>query len=170
MATTYRLASSTLVHTPGLVAWATNGCHFEDDRPQIMKVMTATYPGVPEGERAGAGCKRDAKDRAQLPVGNRARSWAAGPKKILGGPHWCQMPQIIDSRSKVLLQLTGRTVRHFHPNRQPKLTRCATRRASAMRDLAAIRCEREIRTFASTASAARGAASTTSSSSASGGP
>lgn len=48
MATTYRLASSPLVHTPGLVAWATNGCHFEDDRPQIMKVMTATYPGVPE--------------------------------------------------------------------------------------------------------------------------
>ena len=95
--------------------------------------------------RAGAGCKRDAKDRAQLPVGNRARSCAAGPKKILGGPPWCQMPQIIDSRNKVLLQLTGRTVRHFHPNRQPKLIRLATRRASAMRDGADIRglCRRQ---------------------------
>ena len=48
MATTYRLASSPAVHTPGMVAWAANACHFEDDRPQILKVMTATYPGVPE--------------------------------------------------------------------------------------------------------------------------
>lgn len=48
MATTYRLASSPAVHTPGMVAWATNACNFEDDRPQIMKVMTAAYPGVPE--------------------------------------------------------------------------------------------------------------------------
>lgn len=48
MATTYRLASSPAAHTPGMVAWATNACNFEDDRPQIMKVMTAAYPGVPE--------------------------------------------------------------------------------------------------------------------------
>ncbi|AUH66927.1 hypothetical protein [Paracoccus zhejiangensis] len=48
MATTYRLASSSLVHTPGLVAWATNACLFEDYRPGIMKIMTETYPGVPQ--------------------------------------------------------------------------------------------------------------------------
>lgn len=37
--TTYRLGSSPMVHTPGLVAWAINGYHFKDDRPALMKVM-----------------------------------------------------------------------------------------------------------------------------------
>ncbi|WP_299913701.1 hypothetical protein [uncultured Paracoccus sp.] len=43
----YRLGSSSLVHTPGLIAWAINGYHFEEDRPQLLAVMAATYPGVP---------------------------------------------------------------------------------------------------------------------------
>ena len=43
----YRLGSSSLVHTPGLIAWAINGYHFEEDRPQLLDVIAATYPGVP---------------------------------------------------------------------------------------------------------------------------
>ncbi len=45
--TTYRLASSPAVHTPGLIAWATNACQFEEDRPQIINIICQTYPGVP---------------------------------------------------------------------------------------------------------------------------
>ncbi|MFD1882024.1 hypothetical protein [Paracoccus pacificus] len=43
----YRLGSSSLVHTPGLIAWALNGYYFEEDRPEILGVIAATYPGVP---------------------------------------------------------------------------------------------------------------------------
>ena len=43
----YRLGSSSLVHTPGLIAWAINGYHFEEDRPQLLGVIAATYPDVP---------------------------------------------------------------------------------------------------------------------------
>lgn len=45
----YRLGSSSLVHTPGLIAWEINGYHFEDDSPQLLDLMAATYPGVPRG-------------------------------------------------------------------------------------------------------------------------
>ncbi len=44
---TYRLVSSPAVHTPGIVAWAINGYHFEDDRPQLRKVIVETY-SLPE--------------------------------------------------------------------------------------------------------------------------
>jgi hypothetical protein len=37
----------------------------------------------------------------------------------------CQIPEIFDSRSEVLLCLTAGTAGHFHPNRQAKLTHCA---------------------------------------------
>ena len=40
---TYRLGASPAVHTPGIVAWAINGYHFEDDRPQLRKVIVETY-------------------------------------------------------------------------------------------------------------------------------
>ncbi|MCZ4354889.1 hypothetical protein [uncultured Marivita sp.] len=45
--TTYRLQSSPMVHTPGLIAWAINGYAFEADRPQMLKVIGETFAGVP---------------------------------------------------------------------------------------------------------------------------
>ncbi|OCJ11483.1 hypothetical protein A6U87_27465 [Rhizobium sp. AC44/96] len=45
--TTYRLGSSPAVHTPGIIAWAINGYHFEEDRPQLRKVIVDTY-SLPE--------------------------------------------------------------------------------------------------------------------------
>lgn len=45
--TTYRLASSPAVHTPGVIAWAINGCKFEADRPQLLTVIASTFPDVP---------------------------------------------------------------------------------------------------------------------------
>lgn len=43
----YRLGSSSLVHTPGLIAWAINGYHFEEDRSQLLAVIAGTFPTVP---------------------------------------------------------------------------------------------------------------------------
>ena len=45
--TTYRLASSPAVHTPGIIAWAINGYAFERDRPQMLDVICGTFPTVP---------------------------------------------------------------------------------------------------------------------------
>lgn len=45
--TTYTLQSSPALYTPGLFAWAINGCHFEDDRDTILNVMCTTFPDVP---------------------------------------------------------------------------------------------------------------------------
>lgn len=45
---TYRLQSSPMVYTPGILAWAMNGYYFPEDRPMILKIMTETYAGVPE--------------------------------------------------------------------------------------------------------------------------
>ena len=44
----YRLGSSPMVHTPGIIAWAINGYHFEADRPQLLKVLTEGFPTVPK--------------------------------------------------------------------------------------------------------------------------
>jgi hypothetical protein len=46
--TTYRLLSTPMIYTPGILAWAINGYHFPEDRPQILKIMTETYSVVPE--------------------------------------------------------------------------------------------------------------------------
>lgn len=46
--TTYRLGSSSMVHTPGVIAWAINGYAFEDDRPQLLKTVCATFATVPK--------------------------------------------------------------------------------------------------------------------------
>jgi len=46
--TTYRLGSSAMVHTPGIVAWGINGYHFEDDRESILNVFTSGWPTVPK--------------------------------------------------------------------------------------------------------------------------
>jgi hypothetical protein len=46
--TQYRLLSAPMVYTPGLLVWAMNAYHFPDDRPQILKVMTETFPAIPE--------------------------------------------------------------------------------------------------------------------------
>ena len=45
--TTYRLASSGMVHTPGIIAWAINGYAFETDRQQLLETICATYPALP---------------------------------------------------------------------------------------------------------------------------
>ena len=45
--TTYRLSSSSAVHTPGLIAWAINGYAFEEDREQMVKVICSTFPSIP---------------------------------------------------------------------------------------------------------------------------
>ena len=37
---TYRLGSSGLVFTPGIVAWGINGYHFPEDRENIRRVFT----------------------------------------------------------------------------------------------------------------------------------
>lgn len=45
--TTYRLASSPVVNTPGVIAWAINAYSFDDDRPMMLKTVSATFPQVP---------------------------------------------------------------------------------------------------------------------------
>ena len=43
----YRLQSSPMVNTPGLIAWAINGYAINKDRMNILKAMADTLPGVP---------------------------------------------------------------------------------------------------------------------------
>ena len=43
---TFRLTSNAMVHAPGMIAWAMNGYHFEDDRPALLKVISNIYPDV----------------------------------------------------------------------------------------------------------------------------
>ena len=45
--TTYRLQSSGLVHTPGVIAWAINGYSFPQDRKKMVEVIGGTFPSVP---------------------------------------------------------------------------------------------------------------------------
>lgn len=45
--TTYRLGSSALLHTPGIIAWAINGYAFEEDRPQLLNVVATMFADVP---------------------------------------------------------------------------------------------------------------------------
>lgn len=45
--TTYHLHSSPAVYAPGIIAWATNACHFEEDRPTIFSIISKTWPGIP---------------------------------------------------------------------------------------------------------------------------
>lgn len=45
---TYRLGSSTLVHAPGLIAWAINAYAFPRDRAAILRVVIDTWPGLPD--------------------------------------------------------------------------------------------------------------------------
>ena len=44
----YRLGSSPLVHAPGLIAWAINAYAFPRDRAAVLRVVTETWPGLPE--------------------------------------------------------------------------------------------------------------------------
>ena len=44
---TIRLGSSPAIHTPGLIAWAIHGYAFETDRPQLHKIISATFDTVP---------------------------------------------------------------------------------------------------------------------------
>ena len=45
--TKYSLQSSSMVHTPGLIAWAINGYAFDKDRMTILKTMADSLPDVP---------------------------------------------------------------------------------------------------------------------------
>lgn len=45
---TYRLGSSPLVHAPGLIEWAINAYAFPRDRAVVLRVVTETWPGLPE--------------------------------------------------------------------------------------------------------------------------
>ncbi len=47
-----------------------------------------------------------------------------GKPEISDRRHRCQIPELLDSRVVDLLCLPGKTVRHFHPNRQAKLAHC----------------------------------------------
>lgn len=47
--TQYRLLSTPMVHTPGLLAWAMNGYQFEEDQPTLLHIMTSTFEGIPSG-------------------------------------------------------------------------------------------------------------------------
>jgi len=40
---TYRLQSSNLVHTPGIIAWAINGYAFKKDRKRIREIVSSSY-------------------------------------------------------------------------------------------------------------------------------
>ena len=44
---TYRLGSSSLIHTPDIIAWAINGYAFPRDRARMVQVIAATFPTVP---------------------------------------------------------------------------------------------------------------------------
>lgn len=45
--TTYRLGSSSLCCTPGIIRWAINGYKFEKDRDTLRRVVTETW-GIPD--------------------------------------------------------------------------------------------------------------------------
>lgn len=40
---TYRLQSTDMIYTPGIVAWAKNGYAFKDDRPKLVRLMVESY-------------------------------------------------------------------------------------------------------------------------------
>lgn len=42
---TYRLTSTPMFHTPGVLAWAINGYKFKKDRKQLLNVFVTGYPG-----------------------------------------------------------------------------------------------------------------------------
>ncbi len=44
---TYRLLSTDMVHTPGIIAWAINGYAFDRDRQNMVQVIASTFPTVP---------------------------------------------------------------------------------------------------------------------------
>jgi len=44
---TYRLGSSPLIHTPGVIAWAINGFHFKADRAVLREIVVGMFPQVP---------------------------------------------------------------------------------------------------------------------------
>ena len=47
--TQYRMLSTPMVHTPGLLAWAMNGYQFEEDREHMLRIMTSTFEAIPPG-------------------------------------------------------------------------------------------------------------------------
>jgi hypothetical protein len=44
----YRLGSTPLVHAPALIEWAINAYAFPRNRAVILRVVTETWPGLPE--------------------------------------------------------------------------------------------------------------------------
>jgi hypothetical protein len=45
--TTYRMQSSGLIHTPGMIRWGINGYHFKKDRAKLRRVFTEGW-GLPD--------------------------------------------------------------------------------------------------------------------------
>ena len=50
--TKYRLTSTPMVYTPGIIDWATNGAKFEDDRDKMIEIVRDTY-SLPHEVAAG---------------------------------------------------------------------------------------------------------------------
>jgi hypothetical protein len=43
--TEFRLQSTSMFHTPGMLIWAINGYKFKKDRPALLKMWVEGYPG-----------------------------------------------------------------------------------------------------------------------------
>ena len=43
---TYKLGSSSMIYSPGIVAWAINGAKFKKDRPKMIRIVSDGW-GVP---------------------------------------------------------------------------------------------------------------------------
>jgi hypothetical protein len=56
----FRLQSTSMFHTPGMLLWAINGYKFAKDRPYLLKMWVEGYPGP-------AQAAYDALLRGQLP-------------------------------------------------------------------------------------------------------
>lgn len=46
---TYRLHSSAMFHSPGVIKWAINGYAFKDDRESLRNTINGAYPEIPVG-------------------------------------------------------------------------------------------------------------------------
>ena len=50
----YRLGSSPMINTPGILRWAISGYHFKRDRKKLLRVFTTGYVGSAENPAPSA--------------------------------------------------------------------------------------------------------------------
>ena len=50
----YRLGSSPMIHTPGILRWAINGYRFKRDRKALLRVFTEGYQGTEQNPAPSA--------------------------------------------------------------------------------------------------------------------